>query len=44
MLKIEKKNTFSNRLIGIIMVYHIGFKKKNVIFDFEGVLLGGSQL
>ena len=34
-LKIEKI-TFLNRLIVIIVVYHIGFRKKNVIFDFEG--------
>ena len=39
-MKIEKI-TFSKRLIVIIMVYHIGFKKKNVIFDFEGFFVGG---
>ena len=31
-----EKITFSKRLIVIIMVYHIGFRKKNVIFDVEG--------
>ena len=42
-LKIEKI-TFSNRLIVIIMVYHICFRKIKVIFDFEGFQLGCSRL